>query len=265
MTPIYTKDLGPTFFPMLAEVCASLNCRPAHLLGVMMSESGVYATARNPNGNASGLIQFMPATLQLLGWMDGHDKFRQLSAEAQLPWVRAYFKTYAGHLPNGDSTLGTVAAIYTATFLPTFVRQASNPDFVLCAKDGRLGWAYGPNAVFDENHDLCITVRELEHAVARNCAGPRWAEIVVRLLGSDVVEVAALPASIDLRTVRGIQEALKLSGFDPGPLDGIPGLLTHAAVVAFQHAYGLVPDGIVGPNTRAALEAATRTTPPAAA
>ncbi len=50
-----------------------------------------------------------------------------------------------------------------------------------------------------------------------------------------------------------IQLALKRAGFDPGPLDGIFGPRTKEAVIAFQKADGLSPDGIVGPLTRSAL------------
>lgn len=50
-----------------------------------------------------------------------------------------------------------------------------------------------------------------------------------------------------------LQEALKAAGFDPGPLDGIFGPHTHAAVVAFQASHGLVTDGEVGPQTAAVL------------
>lgn len=53
--------------------------------------------------------------------------------------------------------------------------------------------------------------------------------------------------------VRAVQEALKLLGYDPGPIDGIFGPRTDAAVRAFQRAKGLGVDGIVGPKTRAAL------------
>ena len=57
----------------------------------------------------------------------------------------------------------------------------------------------------------------------------------------------------DLEDLRGVQQALASLGYDPGPLDGIRGARTRGAVVAFQRAQGLTPDGIVGPRTREAL------------
>lgn len=50
-----------------------------------------------------------------------------------------------------------------------------------------------------------------------------------------------------------IQQALATLGFKPGPLDGIWGRQTIAAVRAFQTSKGLDADGIVGPLTIAAL------------
>ena len=65
---------------------------------------------------------------------------------------------------------------------------------------------------------------------------------------------------------RGVQQQLKAKGFDPGPVDGISGPRTRAAVRDFQRANNLRVDGIAGPNTRAALNgtsnAAPRTTNP---
>lgn len=52
---------------------------------------------------------------------------------------------------------------------------------------------------------------------------------------------------------RDIQNALKTAGFDPGPIDGIRGRKTIAAIKQFQAQHGLVVDGIVGPKTADAL------------
>lgn len=54
-------------------------------------------------------------------------------------------------------------------------------------------------------------------------------------------------------TVLDIQRRLAALGHDPGPIDGVWGRRTIAAVKAFQTARRLVADGIVGPNTSAAL------------
>lgn len=251
----YTKDIDDNFFPKLREIADDLEAHPAEMMAVMFSESGCRATAWNDNPknvppeqrwNASGLIGFMPATLIGLGWTRGHAAFRALSATAQLWFVRQYYLPHRGFL-------GTVGALYVATFLPALLSHAGDPSFVLTAKNGPLGWAYSPNAVFDTNGDLAITVGELEQAVARNCKGARWDELVARLGGETS---NTTPDVSDLSTTAGIQCALLKCGFDPGPIDGLPGPRTTAAVAAFQSTYHppLVIDGIVGPATRGMLQ-----------
>ena len=53
-----------------------------------------------------------------------------------------------------------------------------------------------------------------------------------------------------------LQKKLLDLGFDPGPLDGIFGESTEAAVLSFQCSEDLLADGIVGPKTLAALQLA---------
>ncbi|HKY27503.1 MAG TPA: N-acetylmuramidase family protein [Pyrinomonadaceae bacterium] len=53
--------------------------------------------------------------------------------------------------------------------------------------------------------------------------------------------------------VSNLQQRLKELGFDPNGVDGNFGPGTQAALIAFQKAKGLEPDGKAGPNTLAAL------------
>ena len=61
--------------------------------------------------------------------------------------------------------------------------------------------------------------------------------------------------------VSTLQSRLTALRFAPGPVDGVFGSLTGAAVRAFQSARGLVADGIVGPLTWSALNAQGAPTP----
>jgi len=56
--------------------------------------------------------------------------------------------------------------------------------------------------------------------------------------------------------VQALQQKLKDLGFDPNGTDGNFGAGTKAALIAFQQSKGLQPDGVVGPGTQAALDAA---------
>ncbi|HHY94678.1 MAG TPA: S41 family peptidase, partial [Firmicutes bacterium] len=53
--------------------------------------------------------------------------------------------------------------------------------------------------------------------------------------------------------VRTLQEWLLAAGFDPGPIDGVFGDRTRSAVVKFQGASGLRPDGVVTPEVASRL------------
>lgn len=53
--------------------------------------------------------------------------------------------------------------------------------------------------------------------------------------------------------VKRLQQALKDAGFNPGTIDGDFGQGTLAAVIGFQKSQGLVPDGVAGLRTQAAL------------
>jgi peptidoglycan hydrolase-like protein with peptidoglycan-binding domain len=61
-------------------------------------------------------------------------------------------------------------------------------------------------------------------------------------------------------SVRSLQRQLRSLGWQPGPVDGLFGPRTEAAVLRFQNQTGLAVDGIVGPQTTKALDRA-RTSP----
>ncbi|HEY8584269.1 MAG TPA: peptidoglycan-binding protein, partial [Capillimicrobium sp.] len=81
--------------------------------------------------------------------------------------------------------------------------------------------------------------------------GHRAARLVVLLAGASLtIAPAARAASAD---VAALQVALTAVGARPGPVDGITGPLTTAAVRRFQARRDLAVDGVAGPRTRAAL------------
>ena len=62
-------------------------------------------------------------------------------------------------------------------------------------------------------------------------------------------------------TVRDLQEALKALGYNPGPVDGVFGATTEAAVKAFQQAKGITADVIVGKITWINIDEADQSEP----
>ncbi len=75
--------------------------------------------------------------------------------------------------------------------------------------------------------------------------------VVVSLLA---LSLSAVPMVAQSRsTIRDTQQALKDKGLDPGPVDGINGKQTKAALKKFQGQQNLTEDGRMGPKTLAAL------------
>jgi hypothetical protein len=87
------------------------------------------------------------------------------------------------------------------------------------------------------------------------------AELTRRLAGGDVEEQMRTladhlgleaPAPVDAQAVpspRQLQQSLARLGLYTGSVDGRTGSLTRSAVLLFQRAHGLLPDGIAGPET----------------
>ncbi len=268
-------DLNASFFIRWVLMCQRLDVDPIDLIRVAYSESGCRANAHNPNGHAVGLIQFMPATLTGLGWTRGFEEFRRLPAEEQVPFVERYFRPWAHRMGVAGQKipqLVTAAHAYVATFLPgrladVVAAMEGWPNVVLCDNAGLLTWAYRANTVLDRmkldgtaGPDGKITAGDLATHLDKQCRGPRFDAIVFRLqiaMGQDPPPPPDPPITerdVTAWSVRAVQARLRELGFDPGPVDGIRGPKTDAAVRAFQVSRGLVVDGIVGPKTTAALE-----------
>jgi len=67
------------------------------------------------------------------------------------------------------------------------------------------------------------------------------------LLGAPPAQAAGRPA------VAALQVTLRHHHVYRGPVDGIAGAMTTAAVIRFQRLHSLAPDGVVGPKTRRAF------------
>jgi peptidoglycan hydrolase-like protein with peptidoglycan-binding domain len=61
--------------------------------------------------------------------------------------------------------------------------------------------------------------------------------------GTAGIQLAQAPAAIETAQARGIQRELSAHGYRPGPVDGIVGRQTRAAISAYQRDAGLAVDG----------------------
>jgi peptidoglycan hydrolase-like protein with peptidoglycan-binding domain len=73
-----------------------------------------------------------------------------------------------------------------------------------------------------------------------------------KFLTSSILALAlsAIPAMAQSHaTIRDVQQALKDKGMDPGPVDGVNGPATKAAIKKYQDQQNLNEDGKLGPKT----------------
>jgi hypothetical protein len=131
------------------------------------------ADIRNAAGSgAIGLIQFMPATIDALGY--DYSEIALMTPEQQLDVVGEYFRPYRARIKS-------LSDMYMAILLPKYIGKADSS--VLFAR----GAAYRQNAGLDANKDGKITKGEA-------CAKVRAKLDKGRLYFSCPVVLAAQPA-----------------------------------------------------------------------
>lgn len=178
VTPTLTTDWTDDDVAAELDFCDVLEIAdPSVPLQVWANESDNRSGAHNPNGDASGVFQLMPATARGLGYPlagDPHlDAYRAMGVSGQLRWATRYYGPHKGQI-------GTVARLYLCTFLPALLECGDNMDAVLAVRDGTLGWAYAANHTsFDPHGTGVITVQSLVDA-AQRATGPRTRELIAR-------------------------------------------------------------------------------------
>lgn len=126
---------------------------------------------------------------------------------------------------------------------------------------GRIGYDVGPDdGVFGPRTERAL--RAFQRGVGLEETGvysPREREALARVVQAPerVGDIAGGTGLLRLgsrgEAVRDLQTRLRELGFDPGPIDGVFGPRTAAAVRAFQESVGIRPDAVVGPVTRSAM------------
>jgi plastocyanin len=145
------KKHGPEFLQKVKEMSTRLGVKPEWVLAVMKNESGMSTTAKNPNGGATGLIQFMPATARGLGTTT--DALSKMSATEQLKYVEKYFAPFKGKIKSGTD-------LYMATFWPAGVGKPDSYN-IGGAEVARV------NKIFDLDKNGQITAGEFRRYYAQ--------------------------------------------------------------------------------------------------
>lgn len=142
---------GPEFVQKVRDMAGRLGVKPEWILAVMKNESGMDPKARNPNGGATGLIQFMPATARGLGTTT--EALSRMSATEQLAYVEKYYAPFKGRINSGTD-------LYLATFWPAAVGKPDSYN-IGGAEVARV------NGIFDLNKNGQITAGEFREYYRR--------------------------------------------------------------------------------------------------
>ena len=152
---IYERHLPSSFRDAFTAkvrgIAAATGMAAEWLMGVMWQESRLRPDARNKTTNATGLIQFMPATALALGTTV--DALAAMDAVTQLDWVRKYYAPYAGKLHS-------FADAYFAVFFPAAIGKLDN--WTLSSAKLPAGTIAAQNTLYDLNRDGQLTVAEVK-------------------------------------------------------------------------------------------------------
>ena len=132
--PDYLKEAvnDKEFMAGVDALAKKYNSTREDMLSFMMNESGLNPAAKNPNGDASGLIQIMPSTLESMKKqgkfasvqnLTSVEDIRKLTRVQQLSLIDDYFQAQGLSGTKGKTDLGT---LYTTVFLPIFKYSPEN-------------------------------------------------------------------------------------------------------------------------------------------
>lgn len=144
------KTNQAAFAQRVTQIADKLGFDPDDLMAVMYLESGLNPKAVNPNGGATGLIQFMPATAQAFGTSTA--ALLNMSNIQQLDWVEKFYSQ-----PFLRGKMNSFPDLYLATFAPAYLGKADTVKFP--ANYAKF------NPGFDLNKDNALTVGEFREAV----------------------------------------------------------------------------------------------------
>lgn len=143
------------FCKKVRDVADKLDIDPNWLMWVMHFESGLDHRAVNPYTNATGLIQFMPATARGLG--TNTVSLLQMDNLRQLDYVYLYLKPYRKKMKS-------MVDVYFAVFFPAAMNK---PDgYILQTSRLSASKIAAQNPVHDLDKDGQITRNEVEAKIS---------------------------------------------------------------------------------------------------
>ena len=160
------KTNKEAFIAKVKDISQKIRIDPNWLMVVMNFESGLNHQAVNPKSNATGLIQFMPATATGLGTSVA--ALKAMTNVQQLDWVQKYFQRYIGKM-------NSFIDVYLTVFFPAAVGKPD--DWVLQTSSLSAAKIAQQNPVFDTNKDGKITVGEIK-SVMLNKLPTAWRDII---------------------------------------------------------------------------------------
>jgi hypothetical protein len=153
-------------FRTLASIARTLKMKPADLLMVLASESGLDPRATNPanssNPIAAGLNQLTSAANASVGITEAERlMIPKLPVSMQLPLVYRYFAS----LPytKAGNTYGSAGVVYAANFAPARIGSGTD-DQVLYSQDE--GDPYELNKSLDRDGKGTITIGDMNRQLA---------------------------------------------------------------------------------------------------
>lgn len=185
-------NLGPIFYKKLLQISSDVGMKPEDVLNVMSLESGLDPTAHNKNGNASGLVQFMPDTLKGLGFQGSHSDFRELNAVQQLDYVKKWLQG----LTNQNGGPLTAVSYYIGNFLPVALKlpgvKNKKRNTIIVARNPKRPHLpgvdikrersyYKANPVLDYNKDGFITYGDIEDILKQYAAGKNFQSALAQM------------------------------------------------------------------------------------
>lgn len=183
-------NLGPDFYKKLVEISNELSMKPEDILNVMAVESGLNPAAHNKNGNASGLIQFMPATLKNIGFKGSNSDFRDLRAEQQLDYVK---RLISANIKYNGGPFKSAAQYYISNFVPAALKipgvQNEDPSTIIVSKEPTVAHIphvsiktesiyYNANKGLDYDNDGNITFGDIQKILARAAGGKNFKQAI---------------------------------------------------------------------------------------